>query len=561
MDTTRQCNNFLPRFPFGKILAAVLVGFFSFSVLIMTADDIGWTCDEVYYFISSELIMEWIQALVNALIHGNPATILSQSITDQYWLWDIKHNPHPPLYKIFTGVTLAALKSYWGEFVAYRCAPALLSSVLIVSLFIVLQNRYRIMAALYGSLALLFMPRFFGDAHIGATEIPLTTFWFLACWSFWRGLQGISGSVLFGVFWGCAMATKFTGLLIPAPLVVWSIVYRQKPAIKNIAVALPFALLIPFLVNPGWWHDPIAKINAFLQASLLRHETIPIPTYFWGTTYSFSPPWTYAWVMTAITIPVTTLFTFILGMVTLFTDKNNRSVTMLVFFNCVFPLFLTMMPNAPVHDGVRQFFYMLPFVAYFCGAGFYYFTEHIVSAIKAIAVRRATVIAVFLLLTLYPAYQTGRIHPYELCYYNELVGGVRGAHTLGMETTYWYDVVNSEFLDVLNRDIPHGAAVSMWIANQAYFEFLQDKGKIRKDIQFITPDIQVTLRNSGADLKFSPATPEFLILLSRQGVFNKFYWSIYKNSIPLYSLTLEGVPLISLYRWKDIRLFKEHDRP
>jgi hypothetical protein len=338
------------------------------------------------------------------------------------------------------------------------------------------------------------------------------------------------------------------------PLVVWSIVYRKKPALKNIVVALPFALLIPLLVNPGWWHDPIAKINGFLQASLLRHETIPIPTYFWGQTYSFSPSWKYAWVMTAITIPITTLFAFILGMFTLFRDKINRSFNMLIFFNCIFPLFITMLPNAPVHDGIRQFFYMLPFFSYFCGAGLHYILEHIIAAIKSVSIRRASAIAAFLILTLYPAYQTGRIHPYELCYYNELVGGVRGAHALGMETTYWYDVVSKEFLEVLNREIPQGAAVSMWIANQAYFEFLQDKGKIRKDIKFITPDIQVTLSNRGVDLKFSPATPEFLILLSRQGVFNKFYWSIYKKSITLYSLTLEGVPLISLYRWKDIKI-------
>ena len=555
MRTTQQRANFSSRISFGMILAVLMVGIFTFSIIIMTADDIGWTCDEVYYFISSELIMEWVQALAHALVQGNPASILSQTITDEYWLWDIKHNPHPPLYKIFTGVTLVLLKNYWGEFVAYRCAPALLSAILVVSLFIILKSRYSMLAGLYGSLALLFMPRFFGDAHIGATEIPLTTFWLLACWSFWRGLTHRSGSVLFGIFWGCAIATKFTGLLIPAPLVVWSIVCRKKPAIKNMLLAIPIALLIPLLVNPGWWHDPIAKINGFLQASLLRHETIPIPTYFWGTTYSFSPPWIYAWVMTAITIPITTIFTFILGMGTLFRDKINRSFNMLMFFNCVFPLFLTMMPNAPVHDGIRQFFYMLPFFAYFCGAGFYYFTEHIVSAIKAVPLRRVAATAAFLLLILYPAYQTGRIHPYELCYYNELVGGVRGAHIRGMETTYWYDVVNKEFLSVLNREIPQGAAVSMWIANQAYFEFLQDKGKIRKDIKFITPDIQVTLRNSGVDLKFSPATPEFLILLSRQGVFNKFYWSIYNKSIPLYSLRLEGVPLISIYRWKDVKLF------
>jgi len=139
-------------------------------------------------------------------------------------------------------------------------------------------------------------------------------------------------------------------------------------------------------------------------------------------------------------------------------------------------------------------------------------------------------------------------------YYNELAGGVRGAYALGMETTYWYDVVNEKFLAALNREIPRGAAVSMWVANQAYFEFLQDKGKIRKDIKFITPDITVTITNKGADFRFSPDTPQYLILLSRQGTFNRVYWNIYYKSIPLYCLKFEDIPLISLYRWRDIKL-------
>jgi hypothetical protein len=549
-----QYHNRFGRRYFLTILCALLVGVFTFSIIISTADDIGWTCDEVYYFISSELIMEWMQALFNALAHGNTGAILSQKVTDEYWLWDIAHNPHPPLYKIFTGLTLVLLKKQWGEFVAYRCAPALLSTVLVVFLFIILRKRYGILAGLYGSLALLSMPRFFGDAHIGATEIPLTLFWFLTCWFFWRGLTQGTGAVLCGICWGCAMATKFTGILLPVPLLVWCLISRNKTGLKNIFIALPVALLIPVLVNPGWWHEPIAKISDFLQASLLRHKTIPIPTYFGGKTYSFSPPWTYAWVMTAITIPITTIFTFLLGLLVLCKDKAQHSFNMLFFCNWAFPLLVTMLPNAPVHDGIRQFFYMLPFFAYFCGAGFYYLTEHIMGAIKTAIIRHSCAVVCFSLFLIYPAYQTARIHPYELCYYNELVGGVKGAHMRGMETTYWYDVVSREFLEVLNRDIPRGAAVSMWLANQAYFEFLQDKGKIRKDIRFITPDIQVTMRKGAVSLNFSPETPEFLILLSRQGVFNSFYWSIYKNNIPWYTLTFDDVPLISLYRWKDIKI-------
>jgi hypothetical protein len=355
-----------------------------------------------------------------------------------------------------------------------------------------------------------------------------------------------------GIFWGGAIATKFTGLLLPAPLILWVLLTREQRGIKNILLAAPVALLFALLVNPGWWHDPTGKIVSFLQASMSRRETIPIPTYYLGKTYAYSPPWTYALTMTALTTPVTTLFTFMLGIGMLLRDKQNRSFNMFFFINWIFPLALTMLPKAPVHDGTRQFFYMYPFMAYFTGVGFHFLTERFSAPINSSFIKKAVTASTLAFFTMYPAYQTLRIHPYQLCYYNELIGGIRGAHAAGMETTYWYDVVNKQFLEALQREIPHAAKVSMWVANQAYFQFLQDKGKIRKDIQFITPDITVSIRNNGAELKFTPETPEYLILLSRQGTFNAFYWNIYNKSTSLYSLKLDDVALISIYRWRDI---------
>jgi len=536
---------------FFLLASALLSSCMVIWLIAATANDIGWTCDEVYYFQSSELIITWTQALLKSFFHGNPRAILSASITDQYWLWDISHNPHPPLYKILSAITLVLCKPYLGDFAAYRFSSALLCAGLMLTLFFVLYKRYGIAAGVCGCLSLLFMPRFFGHAHIAATEIPLTTFWFLACCAFWRGLTQRSGIILLGILWGCAIATKFTGLLLPAPLIVWALLYKERRGIRNVLIALPLALLIALLVNPGWWHDPIGKIVNFVQISLSRDNSIRIPTFFLGKTYSFSPPWTYAWVMTAITVPITTIFTFILGLLTLYRDTANHRFNNLMFINCLFPLLLTMLPNAPVHDGTRQFFYMFPFMAYFSGAGVYFLTEQLKAAVK---IKKILIPAALGIFTLYPAYQTMRIHPYELCYFNELVGGVRGAYALGMETTYWYDVLTDKFLEKLNSEIPRGAAVSMWVANQAYFEFLQDKGRIRKDIKFITPDITVTITNKGATFKFSPDTPQYLLLLSRQGTFNELYWNIYYKNRPLYSLQLEGIPLISLYRWKDIRV-------
>ena len=534
-----------------RSLCCFMVGLVALGLITASLDDIGWTWDEVYYFESAQFQLQWVKALYHALFTGNLSTVLSQKIVDEYWLWDIYHNPHPPLYKILSVTGWLLFKNILGDFAAFRLSSAFLASVLISILYRTIEKRYGILPALYGSCSLLFMPLFFGHAHIAATEIPLTTFWFLACCAFWRGLTRRSGIILFGILWGCAIATKFTGLLLPVPLIVWALLYKERRGMGNVVIALPLALLLALLVNPGWWHDPIGKIVNFVQISLSRGDSIRIPTFFLGKTYSFSPPWTYAWIMTAITVPVTTLVTFMLGLLTLYRDTANRRFNNLMFINCLFPLFLTMLPNAPVHDGTRQFFYLLPFMAYFSGAGFHFLTEQMMAAMK---IKKVLIPAALAIFTLYPAYQTMRIHPYELCYYNELVGGVRGAYVLGMETTYWYDVVNGKFLEILNRDIPQGAAVSMWVGNQAYFEFLQDKGKIRKDIKFITPDITVTITKKGADFKFSPETPQYLILLSRQGTFNELYWNIYYKNRPLYSLQLEGIPLISIYRWRDIKI-------
>jgi len=383
-------------------------------LIAATADDIGWTYDEVYYFNSSELIITWTSALFKAFSHGNAGAILSAPITDQYWLWDMPHNPHPPLYKIISALTLVLFKPYLGEFAAYRLSSALLCAVLMFVLFRILQKRYGIAAGVCGGLSLLFMPRFFGHAHIAATEIPLTTFWFLACCAFWLKLTRRSGIILLGILWGCACATKFTGLLLPIPLLLWAAVCRSRQGLKTIVLAVPLVFLVALLVNPGWWHDPVGKIIGFLQASLGRRETIPIPTFFFGTTHTFSPPWTYAWVMTALTVPVTTVVTFALGLLTLYRDTANRRFNTLMFINCLFPLFITMLPKAPVHDGTRQFFYLFPFMAYFSGAGFHFLSERMMPAIKTKAVLIPAALGIC---TLYPAYQTMRVHPYELCYY------------------------------------------------------------------------------------------------------------------------------------------------
>ena len=82
------------------------------------------------------------------------------------------------------------------------------------------------------------------------------------------------------------------------------------------------------------------------------------------------------------------------------------------------------------------------------------------------------------------AWQLVTIHPYELSYYNELIGGSRGATRAGFELSYWYDAFNEQTITEINERLPHGATVdflSTMTCPETFTE-LQELGHLRSDL-------------------------------------------------------------------------------
>ncbi len=80
------------------------------------------------------------------------------------------------------------------------------------------------------------------------------------------------------------------------------------------------------------------------------------------------------------------------------------------------------------------------------------------------------------------------IHPYELSYYNSLIGGPRGAWAKGFELSYWYDAFNPSVIRAVNAKLPRGAEVDLLNqkTNVVTFQELQSLGVIRGDIVLIS---------------------------------------------------------------------------
>ena len=78
-----------------------------------------------------------------------------------------------------------------------------------------------------------------------------------------------------------------------------------------------------------------------------------------------------------------------------------------------------------------------------------------------------------------------RVHPYELSYYNELIGGPRGAWERGFELTYWYDAFNGPVIDELNassRPTPRSTSSTRRPTSVTAFSDHQSLGILRGDI-------------------------------------------------------------------------------
>ena len=500
------------------------------------------TWDEVYYYLSSELQVEWFRALKNSLLSGNVRQVLSQEVVDAYWLWDSSHNPHPPLYKMLSAVGLVLFGNAIGPFIAYRLATAALAAGLVVLVFAALAPCYGLLKGLYGGLCLLVIPLFFGHAHIAATEIPLAFFWFAAYGAFWKGMESWRGSMLLALLVGCGLATKFTAVLIPVPMLLWALLCREKRAIKNL-MCLMLSPCIAVVLNPGWWYQPFDKISAFIHASLSRQEIIPISSFFAGVRYVFSPPWYYSPVMLGITLPAALLITVVLGAVFFLRYPNRRDALFLL--NIPWILGIVMLPQAPVHDGIRQFFSVLPFCAYLSALGLQYADEAFTYLGLQGLVRVGAGAGVALLFLSTAAFQVVRYHPFCLSYYNELIGGLSGAYQRGMEVTYWFDAVTPPFLERVNHIVPDGARVCVLPANPEYFHFLQERGKLKKTIEFLTPDPSLIKQQDGPDSQ----CPVYVILLHRRSELRDVHRHILASCTPLAATRCDGVPLVALYRW------------
>lgn len=501
-------------------------------LLVPRLDDIGLTWDEPWYFGSALRIQDWATRVV--LGPDRTAALQSEAIREA-WDWASYYNPHPPAYKVAMAATEALTGRWLGSVRGLRVASALWFALLVAGVWWVGTRRWGWPAGLAAAVALLLLPRMVGHAHVAATDMPLAFFWFcgtLGLAAFLRG-GGLPAGAVGAAGLGFAMATKFTGYLLPLPLLLWAVADRTaRGRLAWAAIPVLGGLAVAYLLNPLAWHEPVGYVLDFFRESLGREEAAPIATYYLGARYPFSAPWHYAPVMTALTLPLGLSVLAVWGAVGGTGGWRSDWLGPLCLIQIAFFWLLLALPNSPTHDGVRLFLPAFPFIVLLMGRGLQAVSERVRARLPA---PRQGIAMVLLGLTFFfpPLLQLAQTRPYYLSYYSELIGGARGAEARGMEATYWYDALTPTFLAELNEVLPEGAELAT-SPTQDFFRYLQAMGMLRGDIQIK-----------------SSLPSDYLLLYARKSTFDAWRWGLYRQVIPLRSITYQGVELVGLYAWAD----------
>jgi len=216
------------------------------------------------------------------------------------------------------------------------------------------------------------------------------------------------------------------------------------------------------------------------------------------------------------------------------------------------------MPGVPKYNGVRLFLPVFPFLAMLAGIGFDRLATWVLQgktlsryqSCQATRLRQQIlfILAAAFLLPGFSALVT--YHPFELSYYNQLVGGLRGAVRRGFEPTYWGETY-VHTLSFFNKHAPYGATINIWPPGVvSYFAMFQRSGALRRD--FLLTAGEAAMRSA-----------DYVVFHTRQSEMegSPSALLLFRHGKPVFVVQHEGIALNVVFDRSEIkRVLGEEER-
>lgn len=456
---------------------------------------------------------------------------------------------HPPISDIFAAgfnFLLYQKLGVMGDLESHHFYEIVLSSLLVLSIFVFVDRKLGIIPALVSSISLATYPLFFSESHFNIKDPPEAALFGLTLILFYFGIKKNNWKVLItsAMFAGFALGTKlnlvFSALII-GPWFLF-VAYQEILKLKRKKIVnslkkiwpllivlffyIPVVLGVVYLLWPFLWHDPIGgaeKILGFYEqiGTGTPGEMSKYIVHGWNT-------YPILWVIYTTQIPILLLSG--IGLLTglfVFSRKRDDFYLFSALWFLV-PLLRASYPNAGIYGGVRQIMEFVPALAILAGIG----AKAIIDYFKN---SKVVYLLIFLGL-LFSVYEMVRIHPNENVYFNQIVGGLSGARAKNIP--YWgntYGNVYMQGVNWLNKNAEPNAKLGLPIANMINVPRL----KLRSDIDFSNAYWSGTNRLGEYEMEMDFEWPP------------KYWYSFQyydKYLDPVYIASVDGVPLLKVWK-------------
>jgi len=223
----------------------------------------------------------------------------------------------------------------------------------------------------------------------------------------------------------------------------------------------------------------------------------------------------------------------------------KRSQLALIVIGALLNIGFNSLPSAPKYGGVRLFLPFFPFVAALAAAGLAAAATWAISRVGTSSLTftpRRLRIALAAVALLPAVCAVGNTYPYQLSYYNLLIGGVRGAAARGMDVTYWGESY-LEASNFLMAELSPGEEV--WV-DLPGCEWI-----IRRYLETVQPGLRFS---SGG---WPPEEADWAIVQNKASELSPASRALMAAAVPRSVGDLDGVPLSLVYDREGIRRARE----
>lgn len=391
----------------------------------LTFKDYGITLDEHRQYFWGEKMKEYF-------LHP---TKYSNAIKSTYEVEEKDRRNTPLLSTYYRGYTaLLSVLNPNSIYERYHFLNLAFAGLLILASYFLLYEKTKTpYLSLTGPLFIFLTPRFLGHIPANPKDMPFAVVYFLGLTSiyFSKYVKDDYLKIFYlGFFFFLAQSFRTIGFSIYIVYVAYLVLTKRltkknyPQVVGRLILVAVFSLFLTTITWPHLGANFVSNFKEIINESAHFDEWNKEIPFMGKMITPETRPWYYLFVYLVITAP---LF-IILNLITFLIKIKKDDLTIIFGTALIVNLFLYLLLNPVIYNGLRHFLFLLPIAAFFAALGF-------IEVFK-IKKYRYYYLVLNVILLVFVLFQLVKLHPYEYIYFNPLFTNLK-SNPQNYEIEYW----------------------------------------------------------------------------------------------------------------------------